>query len=255
MKRAWYLGVTADDIAPRCILVGDPGRVDRFAGRLDGARLVSQERGLRTVTGDYAGTRVTVSAFGMGAPIAAVVLEELAGIGARVVLRAGTAMAVGDEANLVGSLILARAALRGEATSATYAPLGYPAVADPMLLDAARTALRVLGAPHREGILASYDGFYTELFAADDRRKAAVAARFAELAGLGVLAADMETSAVLVAGLILGVRAGSLCLVSVDGRRGTRLDDAARREGETLLVDAALAAVAATPVEGWTAEG
>lgn len=248
MKRAWYLGVTADEIAPRCILVGDPGRVDRFADRLDGARLVSQERGLRTVTGDYLGTRVTVSAFGMGAPIAAVVLEELAGIGARVVLRAGTAMAVGDDADLVGSLILARAALRGEATSATYAPLGYPAVADPLLLDAARGALTELRAPHREGILASYDGFYTELLAVDDRRQAAVAARFAELAALGVLAADMETSAVLVAGSILGVRAGSLCLVSVDGRRGTRLDDAARRAGEDLLVEAALAAVTATPI-------
>jgi uridine phosphorylase len=248
VKRAWYLGVTAEDVAPRCILVGDPGRVDRFAERLDGARLVSQERGLRTVTGEYSGTPVTVSAFGMGAPIAVVVLEELAGIGARVVLRAGTAMAVGDDAELVGSLVLARAAVRGEATSATYAPLGYPAVADPSLLDAARSVLRSSGARHREGILASYDGFYTELFAADEARRAAVAERFAELAGLGVLAADMETSAVLVAGSVLGVRAGSLCLVSVDGRRGTRLDDAARREGDARLVETALASVAATPL-------
>lgn len=249
MKRAWYLGVTAEEIAPRCILVGDPGRVDRFAERLDGARLVSQERGLRTVTGDYAGTPVTVSAFGMGAPITAVVLEEIAGIGARVALRAGTAMAVSDDAALVGSLVLATAALRGEATSSTYAPLGYPAVADPLLLDSARGALRDLGVSYREGILASYDGFYTELFAADDRRKDAVAARFAELAGLGVLAADMETSALLVAGSVLGVRAGSLCLVSVDGRRGTRLDDATRRAGEAILVEAALAAVTTTPIE------
>jgi uridine phosphorylase len=58
----------------------------------------------------------------------------------------------------------------------------------------------------------------------------------------------METSAVLVAGSVLGVRAGSLCLVSVDGRRGTRMDDAARREGEARLVETALASVAATPL-------
>jgi uridine phosphorylase len=74
-------------------------------------------------------------------------------------------------------------------------------------------------------------------------------ARFAELAALGVLAADMETSAVLVAGALLGVRAGSLCLVSVDGRRGTRLGEAVRREGEEHLVEAALATVAATQID------
>lgn len=249
MKRAWYLGVTVDDVAARCILVGDPGRVDRFAERLEGVRLVNQERGLRTVTGAYGGAPVTVSAFGMGAPIAAVVLEELVGVGARVVLRAGTAMAVSDDADLLGALVLARAAVRGEATSVTYAPLGYPAVADPLLLDHARAELRRSGERYREGLLASYDGFYTELFAADEGRKEHVAARLAEIARLGVLAADMETSAVLVAGSLLGVRAGSLCLVSVDGRGQARLEGSARREGEERLVEAALAAVTATPVE------
>jgi uridine phosphorylase len=247
VKRGWYLGVTPADVAARCILVGDPGRVDRFAGRLDGARLVNEARGLRTVTGEFRGMPVTVSAFGMGAPIAAVVLEELAGVGARVVLRAGTAMAVGD-ASLLGHLVLARAAVRQEATSATYAPLAYPAVADSLLLDHARAALRRSGAPYREGLLASYDGFYTELFAADERREGEVAARFAELARLGVLAADMETSAVLVAGSVLGVRAGSLCLVSVDGRSRARLEETTRREGEERLVEVALAAVTATPI-------
>jgi uridine phosphorylase len=176
------------------------------------------------------------------------VLEELVGVGAKVTLRAGTAMAVGDDAGLVGSLVLARAALRGESTSVTYAPLGYPAVADSALLAAARTALADRGAPFQEGVLASYDGFYTELFAGDDRRQEDVAARFTALAALGVLAADMETSAVLVAGSVLGVRAGSLCLVSVDGRRGTRLAEAARRAGEDLLVEAALAAVTTAPI-------
>jgi uridine phosphorylase len=249
VKRAWYLGVTAEEVAPRCILVGDPGRVDRFAARLDEARPVSQERGLRTVTGRYEGTPVTVSAFGMGAPVAVVVLEELAGVGARVVLRAGTAMSVAEDVDLLGSFVLARAAFRGESTSATYAPLGYPAVADPLLLAAARVELRRSGAPYREGILASYDGFYTELFAADEVRKREVASRFAELAALGVLAADMETSALLVAGSMLGVRAGSLCLVSVDGRRGTRLDETARRAGEDALVAVTLATVAATQTE------
>ena len=249
MKRAWYLGVTPDEVAPCCVLVGDPARVNLFAEHLESPRLVSQERGLRTVTGVYGGVSVTVSAFGMGAPIAAVVLEELVGLGARVVLRAGTAMAVGaPNGPLLGAFVVAQAALRGEATSATYAPLGYPAAADPTLNDRLRAELERRDAAHRVGVLASFDGFYTELFAADEARRPAVEARLAELRRLRVLAADMETSAVLVAGAVLGARAGSLCLVSVDGSTRARLDAAARRVGERQLVEVALAAVAATPL-------
>jgi uridine phosphorylase len=185
----------------------------------------------------------------MGAPIAAVVLEELAGLGARIALRAGTAMAVGAGADLLGAFVLARAAVRGEATSATYAPLTYPAVADLLLLDQTRAVLERSGARYREGLLASYDGFYTELFAADEGRAGQITARLAEIARLGVLAADMETSALLVAGSLLGVRAGSLCLVSVDSHSRARLDDGARRAGEERLVELALTAVISTPIE------
>jgi len=91
------------------------------------------------------------------------------------------------------------------------------------------------------------------MFAPEGGRRPPVEARLAELSRLRVLAADMETSALLVAGAVLGVRAGSLCLVSVDGSSRDRLETAARRDGERLLVEVALAAVAATPVEPGTA--
>ncbi len=250
MRRAWYLGITADEVAARCILVGDPARVDLFASDLDGAHLVSQERGLRTVTGTRGGVPVTVSAFGMGAPIAAVVLEELVALGARVVLRAGTAMAVGPQLGTpLGAFVVAQAALRGESTSNTYAPLGFPAAADPELNGHIVAELNRRKAPYRFGTLASFDGFYTELFAADETRRLAVEARLADLRRLRVLAVDMETSVVLVAGAVLGVQAGSLCLVSVDGTSRARLDEAERRRGERQLVEVALAAVVATPVD------
>ena len=247
MKRAWYLGITPEQVAPRCILVGDPARVDRFAAHLTGADLVSQERGLRTVTGRHGGVPVTVAAFGMGAPIAAVVLEELIDLGARVVLRAGTAMAVGDDPELLGTFVVAHAAVRGESTSGTYAPLGYPAAADPILSGQAQAALERHQVRYRVGLLASSDGFYTELFAASSERQAAVAARLAELHRLRVLGADMETSTVLVVAALRGIRAGSLCLVTVDGTSRARLGTASRQAGEDRLVEVALEAVTATP--------
>ena len=242
MNRSWYLGITADDIGRYCILVGDPGRVDVFASRLTGARTVTEQRGLRTVTGTYAGTTVTVCAFGMGAPLATIVLEELAELGAEVVLRAGTAMATSPEL-LLGSFIVANAGYRGEGTSRSYAPIEYPAVADAVLTARVVHELVTRGLPYRLGVVASYDGFYTEMLSFDPQRAPGVAHRFEELQKLGVHAADMETAAVLLVGSLRHVRVGSVCLVSVDGATRSVLDDVARRDGESRLVDVALDAV------------
>ena len=50
----------------------------------------------------------------------------------------------------------------------------------------------------------------------------------------------METSAVLAVGRALGMRAGSLCLCSVDGPSLQRMPAKARRAAERSLVDVAL---------------
>lgn len=244
---AWYLGLNANDVASRCILVGDRARVDMFGEQLTGARLLSDRRGLRTMGGTYEGVPVTVSAFGMGAPIAAVLLEELAAIGVRVFLRAGTAMSLDPSRLPLGSFIVAHAAMRAEGTSLTYAPLGYPAAADPLLV---RTVVEVLATrklPHQLRIMATADGFYSEMLAPTPARAAPVVKRHEEFRRLGVLAVDMETSTLLVVASLLGVRAGSVCLVSVDGPGRALLDDGPRRAGEQQLVDVALQALIRVP--------
>jgi uridine phosphorylase len=237
--RAWYLGCVPEDVAERAVLVGDPGRVDLFAERLDGARLVADTRGLRAVTGAVGDVPVTVCAFGMGAPIAAVVLEELAALGARVVLRAGTVMTLVPGA--LGELVLASGGVREEGTSRTYLPPSFPAVPDLDLLVAAAAAVERLGERWRLGLVASLDGFYSEMLAASPEREPAVAERLRALAELGVVAVDMETSAVLAVAARLGVRAGSLCLASVEA--GARLEAADRLDAERRLVAASLAAI------------
>lgn len=242
MKRSWYLGLGPEDVGRHCVLVGDPGRVDLFAARLDRSRLVNGDRGLRTVTGLFGEVPVTVTAFGMGAPIATIVLEELASVGAEVILRAGTAMSTGPELPL-GSFVVAHAGYRGEGTSSSYAPLAFPAVADPALTAAAVAELDRRRLPHSVAIIGSFDGFYSEMLARDPGQAGDVQDRLAELRRLGVAAADMETAAVLVVGSILRIRAGSLCLVSVDGTTRSTLGDEEREAGERALVEVALATV------------
>src|SRR5690606_32789132 len=112
--RAWYLGCGREDVGACAVLVGDRGRVETAATLLSDPRWLNQDRGLTTVTGTREGRRITVSAFGMGAPIAAIVLHELASVGVRTFLRLGTALTLPPVQ--LGDLVLAHGAIRGEST-------------------------------------------------------------------------------------------------------------------------------------------
>jgi uridine phosphorylase len=232
-KRAWYLRCTEADVADRAVLVGDRGRVLLAAEMLDDARMLNEDRGLTTVTGGWNGTPVTVSAFGMGAAIAAVVLHELVSVGVRSAVRLGTALAVGETG--LGDLVVADSALRGEGASGTYVPAGYPAAPDLDLTLALRQRSLTTGRDVRVGMIASYDGFYSELFA-DDTMPGTASVDIERLEALGVVGLDMETSAVLTVGRALGIRAGVLCLASVDGRSHKKLEDGERLEAERDLL-------------------
>lgn len=240
-KQAWYLGVTPDQVADRAILVGDRARIDRVAARLDSAALLNDDRGLWVVTGDYRGMPVTAAACGMGAPQAAIVLHELRSLGTSTFLRLGTAMWLPPAE--AGELLLAEAAIRGEATSGSYVPAGYPASSGYQLQSVIRGNLAAAGCPWRAGLFASYDGFYTQMAALRSRDRAAIAAQVEELRDLGVLALDMETSAVLAIARALGAQAASLCVATVAWEGSVKLPAAERSAAEDTLVDIGLAAL------------
>jgi uridine phosphorylase len=232
-ERAWYLNCEAGDVGDRAILVGDRGRVARVAERLEDARWLNEDRGLTTVTGTRAGHRITVSAFGMGAPVAAVVLHELRQLGVGAFLRLGTVMALAPVA--MGDMVIADGALRGESTSATYAPDGYPAVGDFELGAALRAAAGAAGVRWHAGLIASYDGFYTQVTGTSGEHQ--------RLRALGVLGVDMETSAVLAVARALGARAASLCAATVDAATSERLATPEREAAEDAMIRVGLDAL------------
>jgi uridine phosphorylase len=232
-KQAWYLNCGPADVGDRAVLVGDSARVELVTRRLDDVRWLGAERGLATATGVRDGRRVTVSAFGMGAPVAAIVLDELHQLGVRTFLRLGTVMCLAPVR--LGDLVIADAAVRDEATSAAYVPSGYPAAADHELVAALRAAAAAADAPWRAGLVDSADAFYPSMLNAP--------ARHETLQRLGVLALDMETSAVLAIGRALGARAASVCAATVDALTGTKLPGPARETAEELLVDVGLDAL------------
>jgi len=102
----------------------------------------------------------------------------------------------------------------------------------------------------RAGLFGTYDGFYTELFALPSYERERIDLTRSEILRLGLIATDMETGAVLTAARILGARAASLCLGTVDGETQAKIDRAEFASSEQDLFEIALdAAVAPLPLD------
>lgn len=244
MKQAWYLGVNETQVGQRAILVGDPGRINRLADHLQDVEWMPENRMLRTITGRYDGVRITASAFGMGAPIAAIVMHELAHLGVHSFVRIGTAMFVAPVT--LGEFIVARDALPREGTSQAYGNNGRIIAADPQLVGHLQQALSQSGATGHTGRYCSYDGFYRDMFALDKATQANVDRTHALMEKQQVVALDMESSALLSAGQALGVRAGVLCAATVEALTQKKLSPQAMAQAEDVLFSAALGALSKT---------
>jgi uridine phosphorylase len=244
-QTAWYIGADRAEVGEAAILVGDPARIDRIAAHMSDVHRVAENRGLRTITGTRGGRRVTVSAFGMGAPIAAIVLHELFALGIRNFLRIGTAMAVPPAR--IGDFVLADGALRADGTSDSYAPRGFPAIADFELNTRLRQRLAASPRPWHAGIFGTWDGFYTEMFGISGERREMIGALKRDIERLGLIGTDMETAALLVAARVLGARASTLCVATVDAFTQEKIADEAMAAAEAELFEIALDAITALP--------
>lgn len=247
-SRAWYIGAKREEVGEAAILVGDPARIARIAEHMTDVAFLPEQRGLKTVTGTRNGTRITATAFGMGAPIATIVLHELYALGIRTFLRIGTAMAL-PPAKL-GDFVLADGALRAEGTSPSYAPLGFPAIADFDLNTQLRALLKSSGKSWHAGIFGTYDGFYTEMFGLSGESRKMVDKLKDDITRLGLIGTDMETSALLTSARVLGARASTLCVATVDGMTQEKIEDSLMAKLERDMFDIALDAVAAMAQEG-----
>jgi uridine phosphorylase len=247
-KSAWYIGCKADEVGDSAILIGDPGRIPRIAKVLERSIFLDEKRGLRTVTGWRNGRRITATAFGMGAPIATIVLQELRDLGVHTFLRIGTAQVVPPA--VLGDFVLADGAMRVEGTSGTFAPAGYPAVADFDLNSALRRRLAESRRHSHAGVFATYDGFYSQMFVLSDGQRRVIDDLRQDIQRYRILATDMETSALLTVGRLIGARVSSLCMGTVDALTQATLpmDQQAVCEQEMFAI--ALDSLASLPAPG-----
>jgi purine-nucleoside phosphorylase len=219
------------DVAPVVLLPGDPARAKRVAERLEGARCYNEFRGLLGYTGIYRGTPVSVQTTGMGAPSAAIVVEELAMLGAKTLIRIGTCGGAGPDVRPT-DLIVATASCPIEGTTRLYVDSDpYAPAASFRVTRALVDAAGRLGARHHAGLVATEDALYA--VTPDWRQR---------WAGRGVLAQEMEASAVFTVAALRGLEAGCLLVASNSAGQHERLPDDQLQAAIDRMIDVALEA-------------
>jgi uridine phosphorylase len=219
-------------LAERVLLPGDPGRALLLAQTLlSEPKMFNHNRGLWGYTGQAPdGELLTIQSTGMGGPSAAIVISELADLGARRLIRVGTCGAL-DEDLTLGELVVVQAALCADGTSRA---LGADRRIDP---DEFLTAALRSDPQLRSVVVVSSDLFYDKRAGIEEEWIAA-----------GAAAVEMETGTLLTLAVQRSLQAAALLIVS-DLLRPARarieadaLREAEQRVGETALRGLAIAA-------------
>jgi len=166
---------------------------------------------------------VTVVIQPIGGPNVALVVEELALMGAKVIIRVGTSGGIGEDIRK-GDFVVTTGAYRKDGTSVSYIDAGYPAVADYRLVDLLVKASKTLNKRVHSGITVTIDAF--NVFNKAKKRDKLISMSFggfeqsatreliSDCKKARVLNVDMETATLLTLGNLFGIRCASLSIVA-----------------------------------------
>jgi purine-nucleoside phosphorylase, family 1 (deoD) len=193
------------EIADSILLPGDPLRAKYIAETyLDNPVQYNQVRGMLGYTGTYKGKKISVQGTGMGIPSISIYVNELIrDYGVQKLIRVGTCGGIQKDIH-VRDVILAMAATSDSAVNRSIYPnVDFAPTADFDLLKTAYDIGSEKSISLHVGNVLSADVFYrdnTDIFST--------------LAGYGVLAVEMETSALYTLAAKYGVQALTVLTVS-----------------------------------------
>ena len=190
-----------DKVEEKVIIPGDPGRIDLIAKSMKNLKDFTMHRGLRVSQAEYLGEKMSLVATGMGCPSAAIVVEELANLGAKKVIRIGTCGGLLKEMK-PGDLIIPDKAFCGDGTTREYNPNLKEVEADKKVVEALIKAAKKLGVRYFVGTNRTHDAFYEPL------------GNFTRLAGNGYISSEMECSAVFLVSKLRELKAGAILVVN-----------------------------------------
>jgi len=225
-----HIGAAPGEIAPTVLMPGDPLRAKWIAETfLDDARCYSEVRGMYGFTGTWQGRPVSVQGSGMGQPSLAIYANELfRDYDVQTAIRVGSCGALTEKLAIRDLVIASGACTDSSMNSIAFEGLHYAPVADfPLLRDAAAAAPEA-----HVGLIFSSDSFY-----------AARPELVSRMVDYGVLAVEMEASALYTLAAKHGRRALAICTVSDHIVTGEETTAAERQETFGHMVEVALAAM------------
>ena len=192
------------EYAEAVLLPGDPLRAKYIAETyFDDVEQRNSERGLLGYTGTYKGRPVSVQGTGMGCPGATIVFEELIQLGCKKLIRVGTCGGL-QASHQLGDLIVAISAVPADST-AMHLVNNEPhcPTASWSVIHGAVHAAKEIGQHVHVGPIVSSDLFYNPS-----------EGQYERWSSRGVLAVEMEASALFTVAALRGIDAGCLLTVS-----------------------------------------
>lgn len=235
-----YMGASSDEISEYVLFSGDPWRVEILKNYLENPKKIAFLREFNTYTGVYKGQKITITSTGIGAPSAAIAMEEMYECGMKVAIRMGTVMSMQDD--MLGHFITPIASMRRESTSKTYVEISYPAVADLELVNILNKTANDFGKRSLNGISCTMDGFYTQMHDSKFSKECNLDMQpiYDQLKKLHVSGIDMESSCMLTIGRLMGVKTAVITMVTVLENLKDTLKGQDRKDAEDLLCRVAL---------------
>jgi DeoD family purine-nucleoside phosphorylase len=224
-----HLRAEPTDYAPAVLVPGDPRRAQHIAETFfdPGFRLVNTERGALGFTGTYRGRPLSVQAVGMGGPSVAIYYDELIQLGARRLVRVGTAGGISPRVRM-GDTVVALSATPDDPTPAIFTDgQAHAPTATWDLVERAVAAARAAGQAVHVGPIVSSAMFY-------DPRPGMVGTWRQR----GHLCIEMEAAVLYTLGAIRGVETLCLCAISdilTDDSAERIADDALRAAVESMM--------------------
>ena len=229
-----HIGAASGQIAPTVLMPGDPLRAKWIAETfLDDAQCYSQVRGMYGFTGTWQGRPVSVQGSGMGQPSLAIYAHELfTGYDVQSIIRVGSCGALTERVKLREVVIAQAACTDSSMNTHRFAGYDYAPIADFGLLRAAYDVAEAMPEVRAHvGLIFSSDSFYSprpELMA--------------PMVAHGVLAVEMEASALYTLAAAHGRKALAVCTVSDHIVTGEETTSQEREQSFPAMVEIALRA-------------
>ena len=220
------------EIAKTVLMPGDPLRAQFMAEKyLEKPVLFNKVRGMLGYTGTYKGKEVSIMGHGMGIPSVGIYTYELFNFyGVETIIRVGSAGAI-DEGLKIGDLVIASGACTNSSYAAQYQlPGTYAPIATFDLVQRAVKEADRVGVKYKVGNIFSSDTFY------DDAGLQSLKA----WQKMGVLAVEMEASAIYMNAARAGKKALCICTISDCPFTGEATSSEHRQTAFTQMMEVAL---------------